>query len=335
MLTIAIPTYNRNATLLKHLEHLLPQMTSECRLLIIDNASDVPVSQTLAGLLARFPDVQVEIKRNRANIGANANILRCFELCETTWLWTLSDDDVPKPDAVATIFEHLHQQPDCLCFNFATEHGRRRQTTTLTTGAVDFVNKIDNYGNAIWISTNVYRVEALMSSLKFAHHYTYGAAPQLVMVLKSLHKSEVCCLSHCVIVTLGQMEGLWSHVVLALGIRTLLEMPLEPPVRAGLARHLTLFDDDFLLMRPLVYQLILSALSTNDHHGPLYLYDQLCLRRHCGYYADARIHRRIEAYLYRFLVKYPRFGFKLTALYRLRIKAPASENELQSASERL
>jgi GT2 family glycosyltransferase len=36
-LTIAIPTYNRNELLLRHLAHLLPQLNERCRLLILDN----------------------------------------------------------------------------------------------------------------------------------------------------------------------------------------------------------------------------------------------------------------------------------------------------------
>ena len=51
MITIAIPTYNRNRTLKENLRLLLPQLTDRCRLLIIDNCSDTPVAETLADLL--------------------------------------------------------------------------------------------------------------------------------------------------------------------------------------------------------------------------------------------------------------------------------------------
>lgn len=337
MLTVAIPTYNRNQKLLEHLEHLLPQLTSECRLLIIDNASDVPVAQTLASLLARFPDVKVEIKRNRANIGANANILRCFELCETTWLWTLGDDDLPKPDAIQTIFEMLEDRPDCVFFNFATEHSWRREKTSVSTGVLDFANKIDHLGNVIWISANIYKVDALLSSLKFAHHYTYAGMPQFIMVLKSLNENEVCCFSHRVIVTLSRVEGEqgWSHLVLALGVRIVLEVPMEPPVRAALARHLLPFDVFILPTWPLVYQLLLMSLETKDQHGPLYLYDQLRQRRHCGYYADSNIRRRVKAYFYRWFLKYPHLSFKAIAFYKTKRNLATGGDELQSASDRL
>ena len=54
-LTVAIPTYNRNATLKATLEHLLPQWNERCKLLILDNHSDVPVEETLRDLLAAYP----------------------------------------------------------------------------------------------------------------------------------------------------------------------------------------------------------------------------------------------------------------------------------------
>jgi abequosyltransferase len=82
-LTIAIPTYNRSEQIKATISLLLPQLTPECFLLIIDNHSDVPVSESLAALLATLPQSQYSIVRNRVNIGGNANIVRCFELCDT------------------------------------------------------------------------------------------------------------------------------------------------------------------------------------------------------------------------------------------------------------
>lgn len=85
-LTIAIPTFNRNEILEKHIQFLLPQISEECTLLIIDNCSMVSVENTIGYLLSKYPLLNYKIIRNKVNIGGNANILRCVELCETEWL---------------------------------------------------------------------------------------------------------------------------------------------------------------------------------------------------------------------------------------------------------
>jgi len=326
LLSVVIPTFNRNERLRDNLALLLPQLDERCRVVILDNASPTPVSQTLAPLLEQFPGLSVEIERNRANIGANANILRCFEHCQTPYLWTLGDDDQPKPDAVHTILAAIEERPDCVFFNFGVEHAFPRTRTLWTRGALDFVRQVDFFGNAIFISTNVYRNDALLGSLKFAYHYTYSAAPQFVMVLKSLGKSEVCCLSHRSIVTWREVEGAqqWSRVVLALGVRTLLEMPLDPPVRAALSERLTHFDDTFLPISHIVTQLLLTARATGDRRGALFLFDQLLSRRYrAAFYADRRLKPRLEALLGRLLLLNPVLGCGLMKLnYKLRRYGP-------------
>ncbi len=341
MLSVVIPTYNRNARLLATLEQLLPQLEREaarCQLLILDNASPTPVIETVGELLARFPGVKSEVQRNRANIGANANILRCFEECQTPYLWTLSDDDDLKPDAVQTILSHIEAHPECVFFNFGVEHSAPREKTYFSRGQLDFVRRMDSFGNTIFISTNVYRNDAVLDSLKFAHHYTYTAVPQFVMVFKSLQADSVCCFSHQPIVTLGLVppEHQWSRVLLALGVRTLLELPMDAPVRKALAPHLTRFDHEFMKTRHLVHQLLQTAVATRDWRGALYLFDQMRHRRHnAAFYCDSSRRARIEASVLRYLLFRPRLGLRLIS-WHYKIKKIAVENgEVPSFSERL
>ena len=110
-LTVAIPTFDRNQTLREHLASLLPQLTPDCTLLIIDNCSPTPVIETIRDLLDGYPSLSVRVDRNQTNIGAGANILRCLERCETEWLWVLGDDDRPRPDAVGRIMKDAAERP--------------------------------------------------------------------------------------------------------------------------------------------------------------------------------------------------------------------------------
>ena len=65
-LTIAIPTYNRNEILYKKIEKLLPQITDECRVVIFDNCSDVPVKDTIENLMENFSYIDLRIVRNQS-----------------------------------------------------------------------------------------------------------------------------------------------------------------------------------------------------------------------------------------------------------------------------
>lgn len=80
MLTIIIPTYNRQSLVLANVRLLLPQVQALCRLIVLDNHSDVPVQDILQSGLPSESLAKVEVIRHRANLGAGANVLRCFEL---------------------------------------------------------------------------------------------------------------------------------------------------------------------------------------------------------------------------------------------------------------
>lgn len=112
ILTIAIPTWNRPASLRETVSGLLRQLTNKCRLVIVDNFSTTPAEDVLKDLLAQYPETDFFIHRNRFNIGGACNQMRCFELCDTELLWILGDDDIPCPQAINNIFKEIDKHPE-------------------------------------------------------------------------------------------------------------------------------------------------------------------------------------------------------------------------------
>ena len=100
ILTIAIPTYNRFETVCANIKLLVPQMSPDVCLLVIDNASTDGTRDLNDWVRANHPDASIRVIRNVTNVGAGANVTRSFELVDTPWVWTLSDDDPVHPDAV-------------------------------------------------------------------------------------------------------------------------------------------------------------------------------------------------------------------------------------------
>lgn len=104
LLTICIPTYNRY----KYLDSTLKQITNspfkECEIYVSDNCS---IDETKS-IVEKYPSVVY--KRNKFNIGGNANILRCAEYGQGTYLWIIGDDDVYDFSNIEDVIEKLKEE---------------------------------------------------------------------------------------------------------------------------------------------------------------------------------------------------------------------------------
>jgi glycosyltransferase involved in cell wall biosynthesis len=116
LLTIAIPTYNRATMIGPLLAALLEQMHDEKRveLLVSDNASTDGTREVIrtyqnSGLAIRYI-------RNGTNLGADRNILQCFEQAHGQYVWIFSDDDLILPGSLQRILSALTLQLyDIIC----------------------------------------------------------------------------------------------------------------------------------------------------------------------------------------------------------------------------
>lgn len=191
-LTIAIPTYNRPKYLAETLRQLLPQVTDDWVLHIHDNCSDQPVAEVLADLLASFGPERVVIFRNKANVGGNANILRCFENCSTEWIVVLGDDDRIEPNLVKDVLEAKTQNPDIVYANFSSTIFQRESDFT-TTGLSEFCEKLDNWSNLLFLPCGLYKTSAVVPYLQYGYQYSYAMGPHVAMLLQCLNDSQGKC----------------------------------------------------------------------------------------------------------------------------------------------
>jgi glycosyltransferase involved in cell wall biosynthesis len=312
-LTIAIPTYDRNVILRDNLARLLPQLTDDCRLLIIDNASPTAVSETLEPLLKSFPRVRAEVVRNRVNLGGSANILRCFELCQTEWLWLLGDDDGVHPNALSTILTRVARDPDCVFFNFSSPCFTRLKSF-LTEGTAQLIEQMDSFSGLLFMSAGVYKTSALLPFLKHGYHYAYACAPNVAALLACLGDHARCLFSEETIIQQYRQAPAtqsWSPITALIGRMTLLDLPLDPKLRILLARKLAAKPS----LEYIVVSLVLMACNRSFSSEALYLYDHICYRL---YYFDRTIFRRLRIRAYRCLVRFPRVGrFLLNVAFKL------------------
>ena len=112
ILTIAILTYNRSDRIKTTISRLLPQLTSQVRIMVLDNCSNVNVKDHLKEQIGGDVLDKVQVIRHRVNIGGDANFQRCFELCDTPYIWMLGDDDMVEENAVKLILEEINNFKD-------------------------------------------------------------------------------------------------------------------------------------------------------------------------------------------------------------------------------
>jgi glycosyltransferase involved in cell wall biosynthesis len=132
LLTIAIPTFNRDAHLFELLAVLIPQLEDfpQVELLISDNASTDTTPDVIAALAARISPAGASLTTHRHpnNIGADANFVSCFRRARGHFFWICGDDDLIVPGAIAQVMAQLETpagQPAELDLIYATSYGFR------------------------------------------------------------------------------------------------------------------------------------------------------------------------------------------------------------------
>ncbi|WP_316786220.1 glycosyltransferase family 2 protein [Pedobacter frigiditerrae] len=183
ILTIAIPTYNRYDEVQTQVRLLLPQLSQQVNLVVYDNCSTIPISE----YFSKEELLKFKLVRNKVNVGADANIARCFENCETTWLWTLSDDDFVKENAVETIIQQIESKREALFFCFWEKEDFE------TRNFEELSNKFKSgvvYCDSFTMSRCLYNMSMLKYSLIDYYANISSMVGTMILVLKYVEKND-------------------------------------------------------------------------------------------------------------------------------------------------
>lgn len=206
LLSISIPTYNRQEQIQKQVRLLLPQLNEFVELTVYDNNSDTPVESLFTEEeLSRFTLV-----RNSTNIGGDANIAKCFENCQRKWLWTLSDDDWVREDAICIVIEEINKHSDAIFLNLWNQGDIE----------IDNFDDLTNlykspsiFGFSFAMSFCVYNMDKLKPYLRFYYENLNSMTGTLILVLKYAEQypnSKLCWVNRtCILVF--DTEVSWSY----------------------------------------------------------------------------------------------------------------------------
>lgn len=188
LLTIYIPTYNRCESILTQLININNCNSKEFRVIINDNHS----TQSYQEISDFCKDKDNFIyQQNFVNIGADANILNGFLHCfDSKYLWILSDDDIIKEDAIATILDILDN--NSLDLLFLTHRTLKNLEFYNYNQQLFYKNNIKYADGAGLISNVIYKSSFIKNSIPVGSQYIYTCFAHLAILIDSLkHKAKV------------------------------------------------------------------------------------------------------------------------------------------------
>jgi abequosyltransferase len=115
-LSICISTLNRAKFLRTVLDSIIPQLTDECEVVVVDNASVDHTAQLFSE--PPYSDSRVRYLRMETNNGLDRNFDRAVELAKGEYCWLMPDDDLLKPGAVAALLAALQSAPSAVLVNY-------------------------------------------------------------------------------------------------------------------------------------------------------------------------------------------------------------------------
>lgn len=175
-LTVVITTYNRREPLLKQLKSLEKQgMYDKYSIIISDNCSNYDVDTWLNENLSYDFRAIVHVHHNKYNIGGDCNIARTFELCETNWMWMLSDDDITEPDSLSIILKDIDTYKD-VCWIKYSIAGNFKPLDNIRISSLEelftyFSRNGHTAGEMVFMSNNLYNMNLLKPYLGIAQQY--------------------------------------------------------------------------------------------------------------------------------------------------------------------
>ncbi len=318
-LTIAIPTYNRNDIFRANLEKLLPQVTEECKIIVYDNCSDIPVKDSIADLLNDYSNIDISIVTNSHNVGMTANILKCFENCSDPWLWILGDDDEVADNAIERILYDIdrHKEMHFVTYAWDEDSFKNRTQEITTTGIDEFIDTFETFGAVLFLSTSIYNMNKVTDGMSFAHFFQSSYAPHLVMLFMSLGDNGKCIYSENQIVknkaddTPDYLK--WDQIFIY-QLTLLLRLPLKPKTISKLKKRFEQLTRVWSIYH-FIYSLTFMKYEKGTINKPTILYGEIV---RSFFHLDRRLSTRIAIWIGFFIIKYPHlFKGILSLIYRL------------------
>jgi glycosyltransferase involved in cell wall biosynthesis len=192
-LTIAIPTFEREAALSELLNQLATVSFSlQVEILVVDNDSkSYDVEALVEGYKSNLPELR--LIRNPVNLGMAANFLECYRAASGDWIWLLGDDDAIEVSAIPAIETSLRAaniDESAAAINFSSNFTQHKVASRLRR-MEDLPAERSLFRNLLFLSASVVRKRSIFSKLAIGYQLAGSMAPQLGLLLSQLPESHI------------------------------------------------------------------------------------------------------------------------------------------------
>lgn len=180
-LEICIPTFNRPVQLRKNIDSLLElRKKFRFRILVIDNCSSINLfdERSYTGIDG------LTFIRNGANVGGQANVLRCFEYSQSEYLWIIGDDDFVGENAINTALQTINENREVDIFNLrclAPGHDVQRKEYK-GVNRKEFFRSIGTINAIYYVVGYIFKAQAVKGNLRIAYLNLNYFCPHLSVV---------------------------------------------------------------------------------------------------------------------------------------------------------
>ncbi len=239
----------------------------------------------------------------------------------------LSDDDTIAADGIATTaLRAIADHPEAIFINFSTAGAYCRETGFTCVGRGEMLEKLDDFGNALFISASLFHRRRLLDALQYGYQYAYSCAPHLAMLLMACDDRSLSVFRQERIVTWTRPP--WrtarSLLVIAAGLPSLLDLPLADDEARSLARSLAQFPR----ISAVAHEVFLLMVLAGRPRGAL----RARFRRIVSAITvQASPKRRIAGWAWRFLLLAPALSYHciVRPLYRWRTGEDSGAHKLK------
>lgn len=114
-LSICIATYNRGSFIGETLNSILCQLVQGVELIVVDGASSDNTFEIMTQYLLKYPEIQYF--RLQENSGFDCDYDKAVSYARGEYCWLMSDDDLLRSDAIATVLSALESDNDLFIVN--------------------------------------------------------------------------------------------------------------------------------------------------------------------------------------------------------------------------
>jgi hypothetical protein len=190
VLTIAIPTFERaellQNTLTKY--NLLARdfFQYQIQILIVDNNSNDHTSKVVTSFQGLIPNLNYI--KNDSNVGGALNIVKCFEVCESEWLWIIPDDCFPTKAGIDIIMKTLSVNRNMKLVVVGEIHSFENKSCI----TFDDCLTSNLLAKASWLPSVIYKMDASRLNIQVALDCVKFSYPHLGMFIVLLDSCKSC-----------------------------------------------------------------------------------------------------------------------------------------------